>query len=117
MAPQKGSIRFVQDHSRVLIIVNGELIGDVTWEMLDQILACGTSVARKAEEWDKAAEIAKDQAILIRSGAPFGLSADERIQAEAINQALHDRDLRKYIPGVKSEEVFGTPTIINEGNR
>jgi hypothetical protein len=112
MTPQKGSIRFVQDHSRVLIIVNGELIGDVTWQMLDQILDCGKSVARQAEEYDKAAEIAKDAALLLRAGVPIGLSNSPTIQDEAVKHALHDRELRRAIPSVKSEEVFGTPIIV-----
>lgn len=69
--------------------------------------------ARQAEEQAKAESIAADAAILFRSGAPFGLSNDPKIQDEAIKEAAWNRDLRRFMPGgIKSTEVIGVPTII-----
>ena len=69
--------------------------------------------AREAEEQDKAAQIAFDAAILLRAGANFGLTSDPRIQEEAKKESAWNSDLRRYMPGgVKSREIFGTPTVL-----
>jgi len=72
--------------------------------------------ARDVEEQVKAEQVAADQAILMRTGAPFGFSSDPKIQDEAAKLAAHDRTLRRAIPmpsSIKSKEAFGRPTILN----
>lgn len=71
--------------------------------------------ARDAEEQEKAPAIAMDQALLMRSAAPVGLSSDPKIQDRAALEAAHDRDLRRFVPlrGIKSKEEFGRPTVLN----
>jgi len=102
----------LQDGNHVLLLINGALVQIMPWQRALECAAALQSVARKAEEWDKAEAIAMDQAILMRSGAPFGLTDHPRIQQEAIKLAGHDRDLRRYLPsGIKSKSVVGTPTV------
>lgn len=65
------------------------------------------------EELEQAERIARDTAILYRSGAPLGLSNRLDIKQEAMKQAHWDSELRRYMPGgVRSEEAVGTPAII-----
>jgi hypothetical protein len=67
----------------------------------------------RLEELEQAERIAMDSAILLRAGSHFGLSNDPRILGMAKTEAVHNRDLRRFMAGgVKSKEAFGTPTII-----
>jgi hypothetical protein len=74
--------------------------------------------ARKAEEWANAERIALDSAILMRSGAPFTLSDHPTIIAEAAKEAAWNTNLRRCMAGgVKSQEAFGLPTILQSPPR
>jgi hypothetical protein len=73
------------------------------------------SAGKAAEEIALRESIITDQAILLRAGVPLGLTDHPHLQKEAVKTAMYDRDLRRYMPGgVKSGEVFGTPTVTNE---
>jgi hypothetical protein len=70
-------------------------------------------VSLVAEEEAKAERIALDTAILYRAGAPIGLSNHPAIIDEAKKEAAWNTELRRCMPGgVKSEEAFGTPSVI-----
>lgn len=72
-------------------------------------------VARICEEEEQAEKIIRDQAIVIRAGAPFGLTSHPVIQKEALNMAQGDRDLRRFMPhGIKSETILGAPKFFLE---
>jgi hypothetical protein len=61
---------------------------------------------------DNADRLTFDSAILHRSGARFGLTDNPLIKAEAKKEAVHNRDLRRFMPdGIKSAEVIGAPTV------
>ena len=114
----KETLRIKQHYGRVLLIKNGRCIAELPWQAADDVANALKAVARKAEEWHSAERIASDQALLIRAGAPFGLSNEPLILGEAVKQAVHDRKLRRALPGgVKSKEVFGTPSIIQNKPR
>lgn len=75
--------------------------------------------ARELETKERADQIAYDQAILFRSGKPFGLTSDPALQDEAGKLAAWDSSLRRYlpggirgIPGVHSQEQFGAPKLV-----
>ena len=69
-------------------------------------------VAGLAAEWANAEEVARDNAILLRAGVPVGITNHQAILEEAKTIAVSDRELRRAMPGgVKSREVFGTPSI------
>lgn len=75
-------------------------------------------VARRAEEWVKREALARDAAILLRAGAPLGLTSNAAIQAEAAKIARDDRDLRRYLPGgIRGTEIVGEPTLIQGESR
>jgi hypothetical protein len=115
-------VAFRQELGKVLCIGNGRLLFDMP-TTTDAVNGDGKSIARHvwehwtkitrdAEEADKAEQVARDAAILHRSGAPFGLTDNTLIQKEAKKLAEGDRDLRRYmVDGIKSAEVLGTPTI------
>lgn len=71
--------------------------------------------ARDCEEQEKAEQIALDQAILMRTNAPIGLSSDPKIQDEAAKEAAWNRDLRRFLAApssIRSKEEFGRPAFI-----
>lgn len=111
------TFRAVQHYGRVLLLIDGRLVADIPHQSAIDVSNAIRSVAKQAEEWDQAERIAMDQAILTRCGAPFGLTNNPKIMGEAIKEALHNRDLRRYIPparalGIQTREMFGTPTLI-----
>lgn len=66
-----------------------------------------------ADEFAHADRVAEDSAILLRAGSNFALSNDPRIINEAKKRASWSSRLRRYLPGgVKSQEAFGTPSIV-----
>lgn len=105
-------IRIRQDGTHVLLIVGGKLVADLPWDAALDVAQAIKHQARRAEELAKAVGVAFDQAILIRSGAPFGLTSHPAIQAEAAKLAAWDSSLRRYMSkGIRSEEQFGMPGI------
>lgn len=99
------------DGPRVLLTIDGKT-ESIPWEAADEIARALTVKARQAEEEQKALGIAADNAVLLRVGVPIGLSSRPDILHESAQIAQYDRDLRRYLPGgIKSREVFGTPTI------
>lgn len=69
--------------------------------------------AKEAEEFAKANRVIADNALLLRAGVPVGLSNNRKIIDETIKEAVHNRDLRRHLPGgVKSQAVFGVPQVI-----
>ena len=101
-----------QDGARVSVTLNGRWLGSLPWQAAQELARAIQTQAKRAEEWDKALAIARDQAILTRSGAPFGLTDHPRIPAEAAKLAAWDRDMRRYLPGgVRSAEIVGAPSV------
>jgi len=84
LTPKMRVIRIVDDGSRVVVIEDGKVCLNVTWEMADQIAKSLIKHARKAEENEKALNIIGDQAFLLRAGVPLGLSNRKDIQKEAV---------------------------------
>lgn len=92
-----------------------------------QVWSAWSRIAREAELFTRsprgglvADHVARDAAILHRSGAPVGLTDHPKIKAEAKKIAAGDRELRRFMPdrraavtsnGVRSDEVLGTPRI------
>lgn len=101
----------------MVIRPDGSLGGEFSWEGAKALAQALTVQANRAEEWAKAERVAMDAAILLRSGAPFGITDHPAIQAEAAKEAAWNRDLRRWMPGgVKSEEAVGTPMFTSHPN-
>lgn len=98
----------------VLIFMDGQKVMDLPWDAALNLARAIKIQARRIEEQVKALKIIQDNAMLLRSGAPFGLSNDPKIIEESKKEALYNPKLRKYMPfkGITSQEAFGRPTII-----
>lgn len=107
------SITVRREGEKVLLLSGGILIASLPWRAADELANALRSKARLAEEQEKGEKIAMDSAILMRAGVPFSFSNRFDILKEAIKEAAWNATLRRFMPGgVKSKEVFGTPTII-----
>ena len=106
-------------NGKVLYLYNGKAIfgGKVPWEVADKIAKQSTRAARLAEEVCKANRVIMDNALLQRSGVlpGIGLSDHPLIKAETIKEALHDRDLRRYLPYQKPNVSNGMGAIKRRG--
>jgi hypothetical protein len=120
MGVLKGHIRSVRvrrEGARVLVIEDGQAILDLPWQAADDLARALTVQARRAEEEARAEQIVGDQALLIRAGAPFGLTNRPDLLAEAAKEAAWNSRLRRYLPGVPSGEQWGTPTIAKHSRK
>jgi len=107
-----------QEGDRVLVFKNGVLIADMPWQAADQLWKAIRAKTKAAEEHASAEQIIADQSLLIRAGAPFGLTNHPLILSEATKEAAWNRDLRRHLPGgIKSTEILGLPRIIQHKPR
>ena len=113
-------------NGKVIYVYNGKNLfnGKVPWEVADKIAQQSTRAARLAEEFCKVNQVIMDNALLARSGVlpGIGLSDHPKIKEESIKEALHNRDLRRYLPyqkpnvgnglgDIKSRGVVGAPSF------
>lgn len=109
--PKQTEFRIRNEGDRVLLIVDGRCVADLDYKAA-KTLEDAIKVKRlRAEEYANANQIARDSAILLRAGARMVLSDRQDIKDEAAKMAAHDRDLRRYIPSIKSQESFGHPVF------
>src|ERR1044071_6147447 len=103
-------VRITRDGPAILLLVNGKLVLEMpNWKAADAIANGIKAKAREAEEMSKVENIARDDAILLRSGIPLGLAHNPIVREESEKMAAWDSDLRRYIPGgIKSDEHVGT---------
>jgi hypothetical protein len=107
------SISIRQEGDRVLLLKNGVLIADMPYQTALELSRALHVKGKDAEAHAKAEQIIGDQALLIRSGAPFGLTRHPAMLHEAIKEAQSNRALRRYLPsGIRSLAIVGSPTII-----
>jgi hypothetical protein len=103
--------RFKREGKRVLVLRDGVCVADWPYEFVKHaVLPTLREQMLRCEELDKAEDIARDSAILLRAGAPFALSDRQDIKDEAVKLACHDRQLRQ-MPYIRSQEKFGHPTF------
>lgn len=111
--PNIRQIRIRQDGDKVYLIDQGRTILSMPWDAAIELSQAIYRQAKRAEEISNAEKIIFDHAILTRAGAPIGLSSNPMIKKEVAKEAAWNRYLRRMMPGgVKSREVFGTPTLI-----
>lgn len=105
-------IRFVADEQgAVLIIVNGKIadrMGSATAKTVARALA---SVAQVAENRANPEQTIRDQATLMRAGVPVALTTDAKLIDKARTESQWNRDLRRYMPKIKSAESVRAPTV------
>lgn len=102
-------------NERVIVLEEGKAVLNMPWEMALSVGKALVKRSKVAEERANALQVIKDQALLIRAGAPVGLTSDPEIQKEAVKEATHSRELRRALPGgIKSQSLVGAPTIIKK---
>lgn len=107
------TLRIRQEGTNVLVIKDGTAVLNMPWDAALAVAHEIIAKARLAEETAKAEDIIFDNALLFRSGAPFGLSNHPDIVKQSLIEAQHNTILRRSnMGGIKSQAVFGTPTII-----
>ena len=105
-----------RDGPNVILIMENRRPLDMPWDAALSLAKAITRQARLAEEQAKAPAIALDQALLMRSGAPFGLTNNPDIIAEAKKEAVGNTKLRRYLTGNRAKGIggptVGAPTVI-----
>lgn len=86
-------------------------------EPLKAIRSALIQQARLIEEEEKNEQVTMDGALLMKHGIPLGVTDNKHIQKQIGIEAAHNPELRKVSPvvGVKSQEVFGAPKVLNLG--
>jgi len=96
----------------VQVIENGTLLIEVPWTSALKLARVIRHQAAIAEQSAKMAQVVMDQAFAFRAGIPIMLTRRPDAIKEAINEALHDRDLRRAFPGgIPSGVKFGSPVV------
>ena len=115
IVPKRKDCRVRQEGTRVLIISEGKLLLDLPWKAALEVSKGLRIAAKLAEEEVNVLKIIADQALIQRTGFPVGLTNNPAIQKEAMKEAVHNRDLRRALPGgIKSQSIVGTPTLIKK---
>jgi hypothetical protein len=101
------------EQDKIAILVLGRLLSHATRAGIKAIANATQGQAKKAEEADPrvAQRLAERGAILARSGAPFGLSSNPRIQAETAKHAINDRTLRMALPAPRNLQIHEPPSL------
>ena len=101
--PNQHRVSIRQEDTRVLVIEDGRAVFDMPWEAALELAKAITAQAKKAEEIAKADQVIEDAAVLMRSGAPFGLSNNRDILKAAKQEAawgMPRRYMRNNFRGV-----------------
>lgn len=119
ITPNIKQLRVSVDGEKVLLIHNGTLLLELPYQAALEVSKVIRAQAKKAEENAKTDNVIMDQATLLRSGFPLNLTGNKDIKKEAIKEAQHNRDLRRFIPNsgmgkIKSQEKFGYPSLIKQ---
>ncbi|MFA5377915.1 MAG: hypothetical protein WC455_19350, partial [Dehalococcoidia bacterium] len=93
--PANEKVTVHTEGTRVLLLRNGALLLDLTWEGAKGLARALRIQSARAEQASKIPELINDQATLIRAGMPISLTTDPRIFKEAGNEAAHNRELRR----------------------
>ena len=107
-------VRIQQDGPLVVLIIDGRATA-MPWDQALELAKGLTIQARKAEALHPKVieQTIQDGAVAFRAGLPFGLTDNPDIQKEIVKEAVNSRELRRSnMPGVKSEEILGTPKIV-----
>jgi hypothetical protein len=102
-----------REGSRVMLIKDGATLLDLPWDAAKELAKVMRLQAARAEQTANVEAVIADQAVLIRKGFPISLTPNPEVFKEAGNEAAHNRDLRRYVPGgVPSGMTFGMARLI-----
>ncbi len=98
----------------VLIDIGGRTVLDMTAGDLEAVSVATRAQCRKAEEEECANQVAFDGALLLRTGAPFGMTDNPKIKEMVLTEASSNRTLRTALPGMKDTTLFGAPIVVQQ---
>lgn len=107
----EGNVQFRNEIGKVLVVIDGRLRLALEKHELRNIGEATRSQCRKAEEETAADRIARDGAILLRHGAPFGLTDNPTIRDMVHREAATNRKLRLALPGIRDTVQMNVPVI------
>jgi len=111
--PKIKQVTIKRDDLYVLIVIEDRKVLDLPWDAALQLAKAITIQAKRIEEDVKHSQIIADQALLMRSGAPFGITNNPDIIAEAKKEAVGNTFLRKNVSGKGiGGPILGTPTVV-----
>ncbi len=113
------STRVTYDAHEVVLVTEDGKAHRLPPEAAFAIARALNEAGKLADEFRNRAGLARDQALVIRRGLPFGLTNNPRILAEAKKLAEGDRELRKIPMAVPYRGAVGTPEVLkgtNDGN-
>lgn len=111
------ALNIIQDPDQpthVAFIHNGRKLFNVPHELACEIARLTYQQAKKCEEYQNVNRIIAQDALLIRTGAPFSFTSNPRIREESFKQAQWDSAARKgmALRGVPSPKAVGTPSFV-----
>ncbi len=116
IVPKITQATVARDGIEVLIVMDERRVLALPWNAALELARAMTIQAKRIEEQVKALQIIDDQALLMRSGAPFGLTSHPDLINAAKKEAVNNPKLRKYVTGKRAGgiggPIIGTPTII-----
>jgi len=96
---------------RILLLDSGRLLLELPYPAARELARALLTQAVRVDEVAHAQEVVADQALLLRSGAPFALTQVSGLLHEASRLARYDRSLRRALPGVVPVAKVGVPSI------
>ena len=98
-----------------MLIVDGHLVLDMTWQQALELGRATIFQARKAEELVKVDQVIYDQAILMRAGVPLQLTTNKDMAKIAGNEAAWNSNLRRYMPDkIDQSGIMYPPTVVQD---
>ncbi len=112
LVPKLEEVKVGREVGKVVLYTKSATI-KLPWQVVKAVAKAMLIQAGREEEMANLPRLIQDQALLQRTGAPFGLTDHPDIQEEAMKTAQHDDKLRKYLPGgVKGTAKLGVPRVI-----
>lgn len=98
--------------AKVLVAIDDQRFLEIGWQQADELARMLLAKAREAEQYAKVDQLVLDQGLIMRAGFPVGLTNNPRVIDAAKVEAAHNREFRRAIPSIRSQEVVGMPTLI-----
>jgi hypothetical protein len=97
----------------VAITRGGSLVCRIPIRAFRRIAAATLQQTKRAEEREpKVAEhLVEQNALLLRAGAPFGLTSTPMLKAATLREAATNSKLRRALPGMRDTKLYEPPAV------
>ena len=115
MIETQKKVQWIHEGAKIHLVIDGKVIGSGHWTQFEAMCRAGIRACKQAEEYEQHDRMATDQALLLRTGAPFGMATRPDVMELAKHKAVNDREIRKKVlpmQGVKAKEVIYGPKIL-----